>query len=272
MVKDIKQYLEFSFDIPFRVENVSSHGFPAIRIFPDNDGESLFYVDVYFKDNIRIIIEAAPQRFAASSLEDISNAGEERRRVSSLFASELRKRKAKIDLVINGESVEAEESSSWPKTWSDFRFRMTKIPVRVTGSVEDNTRVILEWSSMVIGMFLALLNVVPISDQYDEEGAQSKITVNKYERSRVNRELCLAANGYNCKICGLNFEEKYGALGRGFIHVHHIVPVSQMGGSYCIDPTIDLLPVCPNCHAMLHRNNPPMQPNKLIEIIKQNEK
>jgi 5-methylcytosine-specific restriction protein A len=50
----------------------------------------------------------------------------------------------------------------------------------------------------------------------------------------------------------MDFEETYGQLGRGFIHVHHIVPIATIGKEYKLDPVNDLVPVCPNCHAMLH--------------------
>ncbi len=39
----------------------------------------------------------------------------------------------------------------------------------------------------------------------------------------------------------------------GFIHVHHLKPQSSRGGEYEIDPVLDLVPVCPNCHAVMHR-------------------
>jgi 5-methylcytosine-specific restriction protein A len=50
----------------------------------------------------------------------------------------------------------------------------------------------------------------------------------------------------------MRFKDVYGDFADGFIHVHHVVPVSQLGSGYRIDPTVDLVPVCPNCHAMLH--------------------
>ena len=70
-----------------------------------------------------------------------------------------------------------------------------------------------------------------------------------------------------CSICGFDFEKNYGELGKGFIHVHHIVPVSKIGPNYIIDPVKDLIPVCPNCHAMLHRTDPPMDPDVLLKIL-----
>lgn len=85
------------------------------------------------------------------------------------------------------------------------------------------------------------------------EGALTSVLVNKYERNILARRACLTKHGYSCSVCGMNFEEKYGEIGRNFIHVHHIVPISTIGQEYQIDPEKDLVPVCPNCHAMLHK-------------------
>ncbi len=85
------------------------------------------------------------------------------------------------------------------------------------------------------------------------EGALKRVYVNKYERDHDARMKCIEAHGYKCSVCGMDFEKLYGELGRGFIHVHHIVPISTIGEEYKIDPVKDMVPVCPNCHAMLHR-------------------
>lgn len=50
-----------------------------------------------------------------------------------------------------------------------------------------------------------------------------------------------------------DFEKTYGELGKGFIHIHHVTPISNRDGRYEIEVENDLFPVCPNCHAMLHR-------------------
>jgi HNH endonuclease len=85
------------------------------------------------------------------------------------------------------------------------------------------------------------------------EGKITKVYVNRYERSSEARNKCLESNGYICKICGFDFESVYGELGKGFIHVHHKVPLSEINDAYYVDYKNDLIPVCPNCHAMLHR-------------------
>lgn len=85
------------------------------------------------------------------------------------------------------------------------------------------------------------------------EGAVMQVSINKYERNREAREKCLAVKGYKCAVCGIEFEKVYGDIGLGFIHVHHTVPISTIRKNYVIDPIKDLVPVCPNCHAMLHK-------------------
>lgn len=98
--------------------------------------------------------------------------------------------------------------------------------------------------------------------------ALSSVSVNRYERDSQGRQTCLDANGTSCGACGFSFGAFYGELGAGFIHVHHIVPVSQLGPDYQFDPSTDLVPLCPNCHAMAHMGRPdPYTPIELQQII-----
>ncbi len=50
----------------------------------------------------------------------------------------------------------------------------------------------------------------------------------------------------------MSFEEVYGEKAKDYIEVHHIVPISERGGDYMVNPIKDLIPLCPNCHAMVH--------------------
>lgn len=43
-------------------------------------------------------------------------------------------------------------------------------------------------------------------------------------------------------------------MGKGFIHVHHIVPLHTIKSDYVVNCATDLIPVCPNCHAILHKS------------------
>ncbi|MEW5858750.1 MAG: HNH endonuclease [Cyanobacteriota bacterium] len=96
------------------------------------------------------------------------------------------------------------------------------------------------------------------------EGAAIQLLVNSYERNPEAREDCIKIYGAKCFVCDFDFGEKYGEIGDGFIHVHHLKPISAIGKQYQINPRTDLRPVCPNCHAMLHRKSPPFS----IEEIK----
>ena len=99
------------------------------------------------------------------------------------------------------------------------------------------------------------------------EGAVRQVLVNAYERDRAARQACIDHYGLECCVCGLRFEDKYGPMGAGFIHVHHVVPLSELGPDYLLDPVRDLRPTCPNCHAMLHRQRPPLAIDALRELL-----
>ena len=75
----------------------------------------------------------------------------------------------------------------------------------------------------------------------------------RYERNKSNRDMALKIHGYNCVVCNINFKQKYGEVGEGFIHIHHIKPLYSLDEEVVVDPSKDLVPVCPNCHAMIHR-------------------
>ena len=84
------------------------------------------------------------------------------------------------------------------------------------------------------------------------EGEKESIISTKYERNPKARAACLAYHGTACIICGIDFEKAYGPEFAGKIEVHHIVPISEIGEEYVVDPIHDLLPVCPNCHTAIH--------------------
>ena len=100
------------------------------------------------------------------------------------------------------------------------------------------------------------------------EGKTKKVSVNIYERNPIARQQCIEHYGCKCVICGFNFEKIYGDIGKSFIHVHHLREISDIGQEYSIDAIEHLRPVCPNCHAMLHKKKPAYT----IEEIKQHLK
>lgn len=103
------------------------------------------------------------------------------------------------------------------------------------------------------------------------EGAKKQVRVNAYERNPKARAACLRHHGFNCVVCSFNFELRYGPLGKEFIHVHHLKPLALTDGEYKLDPVTDLRPVCPNCHAMLHRGNSVLSIEELRAILSATE-
>jgi hypothetical protein len=98
------------------------------------------------------------------------------------------------------------------------------------------------------------------------EGTTRQISVNAYERNPKARNKCIEHYGFNCSVCGFNFQREFGKLGSGFIHVHHLNNLSDVKEKVEVDPIQDLRPVCPNCHAMLHKRNPLYSTDELKEI------
>lgn len=113
---------------------------------------------------------------------------------------------------------------------------------------------------------------LPLAEEIDPdficyEGAKKTITINAYERNSEARAICILHHGLKCHICNFNFTETYGELGAGFIHVHHIQPLAKIAKDHQLNPIKDLRPVCPNCHAMLHRKDPCYSIEELKAII-----
>ena len=100
------------------------------------------------------------------------------------------------------------------------------------------------------------------------EGNVQQILVNRYERDPAARQACIKAHGTSCCLCGFNFGMIYGQVAEGYIHVHHLRSLSEIGGEYFVDPIEDLRPVCPNCHAVLHRRIPPYSIEEVQALLK----
>ena len=107
----------------------------------------------------------------------------------------------------------------------------------------------------------------PDETQEHLEGSTKQVYVNAYERNPKARTACINQYGVTCVVCGFNFQAKYGPIGDGFIHIHHLKPIAKQSGEHVVNPATDLRPVCPNCHAMLHVSDPPLTIEELVEIV-----
>ena len=93
------------------------------------------------------------------------------------------------------------------------------------------------------------------------KGAELLARVNRYERDATAKADMINAyhsekdvnNGFKCHICGFDFKESYGDLGKYFIEAHHLIPLSERKKKYEFKPELDMVPLCANCHAMIHK-------------------
>jgi len=156
--------------------------------------------------------------------------------------------------------LQLNEGLAEPMKWG-VQISGTRIPAAVAERLE------VAWREFLSGR-------LPPTDEVRQaslyhEGAVRQIAVNAYERSPEARRKCIEHYGPSCAVCGMSFCDVYGPLAEGFIHVHHLKPLSEVNAEYVVDPVADLRPVCPNCHAVLHLNGHCRSIAEVRQILKQ---
>ena len=214
-----------------------------------------------------------PGTYSAVLIKTIGEAQPDKKELFRALAEEVETRGDKLASSINGVPVDPTDTATWPATeWSSFSLRLESPPTAIDTANQLQTEQLVMWyGGRLLGMVFSLLDLeeveFPENAEGLPEGARMQVEVNRYERSHLNRSACIRLRGTRCLVCGFDFGSCFGELGRGFIHVHHVVPVSEIGDSYVINVAADLVPVCPNCHAMLHRKSPPYAVDELKRIL-----
>lgn len=117
------------------------------------------------------------------------------------------------------------------------------------------------------------------TDFIEEFGLPSSATVvetrkyafhRKIERNRTAARHAKKFHGTRCQACDLDFEECYGAIGKGFIETHHLKPIGALeeGIPVHYDVAADFAVLCSNCHRMIHRSTDPSDVIALRALIK----
>ena len=104
------------------------------------------------------------------------------------------------------------------------------------------------------------------------EGKQKLVQHIKKERNSAivkqkKREFKLLHGYLYCEVCGFNFEQTYGALGKDYIECHHLTPISEYTEEQKTSLE-DLALVCANCHRMIHRKKDLLSMNELRKLLK----
>ena len=195
---------------------------------------------------------------------------EEARQTFTAFAIGTAARKVKLLMRVNGTEVEAVQPGTWPQNWSTLELSLKLSPLLIEPSNEAQLeRLTLDLVVPLFGMMATLIGVeeseLPTTGEAEGRAVQSLIT--RYERKRINREACIQLKGSRCSVCGFDFAEHYGHLGAGYIEIHHIKSIASLGAGYRINVATDLEPLCANCHAMAHREEPPVSIERLRLVV-----
>lgn len=114
---------------------------------------------------------------------------------------------------------------------------------------------------------------LPPPDEDEAEAVEGRILLREHrarERNaalvRARKAAAMKATGrLACEVCGLDFGERYGDLGEGFMEAHHTVPLAL--GSVRVTRADDLALLCANCHRMIHRARPMLTVDELRDRL-----
>lgn len=196
----------------------------------------------------------------------------EARRTFAAFAVAVAAKKVKVLMRVNGVEISPLANTVWPSKWSKLELSLKQTPLVVDAHNDaQHERLVLDLVVPIFGMLVALVgaeeNELPTTGELEGHAIQTITT--RYERKRLNREACIQLNGNRCMVCGFDFAETYGPIGINYIEVHHLKSVASIGGDYRIDVASDLAPVCSNCHAMVHREEPPIPLDRLRKYVEE---
>ena len=271
-MRNLENLLQQRFGFGFLCESGTEESYPVFNIrLADLKEPHGFAVKVKLAWK-SLEIQFIQDSFSGHFIQEMGAFDTGKRTMAASFISALTNLGGSLEFKINGAGIDTATIEGWPVDWKTLELNYRRL------GVEPDLAQFLDGSSdsflqclCYLGIVVALLPVEQGSYEEPLEGLPEGMLIreetNRYERNRLNREACIAAKGTTCLVCGFNFSETYGALGEGFIHVHHVVPVSQMGEGYVVDPLNDLVPVCANCHSMMHRADPPTTVDELKKIM-----
>lgn len=167
--------------------------------------------------------------------------------------------------------LSGQERGNWRILSVGFRITAT---VRRTSEASDEA-VARVSRDIVVPLMAAMAELIgyDIIEEENEpehamEGAILVSTIKRRERNPRNRLLCIRLHGERCACCGLEPRTVYGDAG-GIIEVHHLEALSLLEAPRPYNPTIDLAPLCPNCHRAAHTRRPiPIGVDELRAIIR----
>lgn len=263
----IAEVLTERYGLPLRGESAKQAEGVSVRLVPSEVAHTQGFAIGVLVGWRSVTVEFLPGSFASTLVGEMERAMPQQRAAFTTFAEACRRDGGVIEFSINGVTADPIRSGEWPRGWRTVSIRLSRSPLVVNHgdsiALEDLAVV---WGGRMLGLALSLLPVEQAVEG-EEEGGVVRIEVNRYERSSINRAACIALHGAACTICGFDFGQMYGANGEGFIEVHHLEPVSGLAPGTVVDPGRDLVPVCSNCHSIIHRRTPPYSPDEVRAML-----
>lgn len=269
---EIEQRLQIATGYTFRVrEQEISQGLEFSARLSDLPKLHGFSIDVLV--GWRTLTAAfRPDTFAADLIRAMSSSPEDERKSFAQLAASLLAAGLTVVLRLDDCACDPCDPAQWPAAWAVLALSVETRPHDVDS--EDLPREVADIALAASSLVMSLLPLEEAPAEGgmtgDREGRRSEVTASRLERSPANRAACIALKGTRCSACGLLLEDAYGALARGYIEVHHGVPVSQLADT-SVDIARDLHPLCPNCHAMVHRRTPPLEVGQLRVVLAEHQ-
>lgn len=233
----------------------------SVRIVPADLEPSARFAVLVSIARRRLSVEFVPGNIAGPLVEAMGRLDDAGRALWCAQLDALGRSGCTLDMTINNAPVDPTSTVSWPETWRFFSLRLNRNLVAIEPEdLEDGLLPPSIWVGRFAALLLALLPLTQVDTfqfEPDVEGDRRLVSHFRAERSPRNRAAAIAIHGTECKACGLRLDRVYGEIARDFIHIHHLTPLSEMEEPGPVDPERDLVPLCPNCHGVAHRRNPP---------------
>ncbi|MFT4804051.1 MAG: 5-methylcytosine-specific restriction protein A [Psychroserpens sp.] len=247
----------------------------ATRFRPTGYSTSTMFVIEVLVDSNYQRIKFIPGSFSASLLSTMRASNNSRKKLFLEILATCEREGNVVQTSTGGDVVNYKDERFWTKDWGDFQlFFQTTHDYCDSVDPVDLTDYVSFWVNRFVAAVFSIMPIKRESFEVEEatyeilpEGELIQVMLNKYERDPRNRDAAIAIHGLACKACGVELTDIYGELAQEFIEIHHCKPLSELGGEYLVDPSNDLVPLCPNCHSMIHRRIPALSLDELIIII-----
>lgn len=273
LVKTIKTDLECQYGIPLKINMLNGETSVFFLRVMENDNNNGLGFDIHLKyRKIILKMHSMHRLISKSQAEQCRINLNTNLNIFLAFYKKLLDLNGVIELIINGERKNINESLLI-KEWNSIELINKSRFIDVLDFNEYNYENFKDILSAFWGVVLSFSNISNnnTKKQLLFEGKQKYKISKLYERSLINRQACILLKGTNCTVCGMSFEDKYGKIGRNFIEIHHLIPISTYKTQTKINPLTDLIPLCSNCHAIIHKKQPPYSIEELKEKINENK-